>query len=140
MRKKWLQLKQNINRILLYRKRRKQDKRHVDILLSIAQADGHVDQKEAQLLREMSRLYGHRAKASSKKNHDINLIQPKYFREVSARADAFYEIVLMMTSDGKETEEEYNCCRKYAEVMEYDRQDTELLVFAFNGGLLGKES
>ncbi len=108
---------------------------HLKNLWEVAMSDGHIDDREVELLYQIAKRHGvGKGKVNRVKQRmdQINFTSPDNDRE---RFDQMYDLVMMMMADSEIDDNEMRVCNKYAEKLGFDKRIVEDLVYSISSNI-----
>jgi len=109
-------------------------KKHVKNLLALANADGHLHEKEMELLYKLGEKYGlkqRQVKSILDSKKALELYIPESDDE---KMDQLYDILLMVYADGVVDESEVEFCKDMVSKFGYKEELVDRLLFLFKKG------
>ena len=90
-------------------------------LLEIAMADSHFDDKEYKLLNNLAKKHSVSEKELQKIQDNPETVKFELPSNQNEKFEQFYELIHMMTIDGKILDEEMSLCRIFAKKFAYNK-------------------
>ncbi len=114
---------------------------HLKNLWEVAMSDGHIDDREVNLLLKIAKRHGvgrGRVNKIKGKMDAIEFFKPDNDKE---RFDQMYDLVMMMMADSEIDENEMRVCNKYAEKLGFDKRIVDDLVVSISSNItVGNDS
>lgn len=107
-------------------------KSHMKNLFEMAMVDSHFDDSELALLQKLAKKHKVSAKELKKIQDDPSKIKFELPENKDEKFEQFFELVHMMTIDGKMFDEEMNLCKIFAKKFGYENSEELIQVIAQN--------
>ena len=107
----------------LFKEGKSTSKSHVKNLLEIAMSDSELDEEEYSFLMKLAKKHGVSKRELHKIEKNPTTVVFELPEDSNEKFEQFYELVNMMTIDGKVMDEEMRLCRIFARKFGYNNPD-----------------
>jgi uncharacterized tellurite resistance protein B-like protein len=116
----------------LFKENKTVSKSHMKNLFEMAMVDSHFDDSELELLQKLAKKHRVSEKELKKIQEDPSKVEFELPDNADEKFEQFFELVHMMTIDGKMFDEEMNLCKIFAKKFDYEKGEELIEVIAQN--------